>query len=115
MSALPRGALSRRNSSAQIKNSHALDETVDLYPMIWNRGYERQGTQTISVDLVLAGASGHWCVRFCAGRIGDLMRRDRKYVRVQSGRRVCASLHYQRSGLWRPVVFTRRYGLVDAC
>src|SRR4051812_28940726 len=78
--------------------------------MIWNRGYERQAIHKISVDLVLAGASGDWCVCFCAGRVRHLMRRDRTYVRLQGRRRVCASLHYQWPGLRRFVVFTRCYG-----
>ena len=64
--------------------------------------------------VVLAGAFRHRGVRVCAHRIGHVVRRDRKCVRVQSGRRLGASVHHQRTRLWRAPLFTRCDGLVHA-
>ena len=49
--------------------------------------------------VVLAGAFPHRGVRVCAHRIGHVVRRDREFIRVQSGRRFSASLHDQRTRL----------------
>src|SRR4030095_5662697 len=51
--------------------------------------------------VVLAGAFRHRGVRVCAHRIGHVVRRDRKCIRVQSGRRLGASVHHQRTRLRR--------------
>ena len=64
--------------------------------------------------LVLAGAVRHHGVRVCAHRIGHVVRRDRKWIRVQSGRRLGASVHHQRTRLRRASLFTRCDGLVHA-
>jgi hypothetical protein len=64
--------------------------------------------------VVLPGAIRRRGVGVCAHRIGHAVRRDRKCVRVQSGRRLSASVHHQGTRLWRAPLFTRCDGLVHA-
>jgi hypothetical protein len=64
--------------------------------------------------LVLPGAVRHHGVRVCAHWIGNVVRRDRKCIRVQSGRRLGASVHHKRTRLRRAPLFTRCDGLVHA-
>jgi len=64
--------------------------------------------------VVCTGAVRHRGVRLCADRIGHVVRRNRKRVRVQSGRRLGASVHHQRTRLRRTSLFTRCDGLVHA-
>lgn len=64
--------------------------------------------------LVLPGVVRHRGVRVCTHRIGHGVRCDRKCVRMQSGRRVGASVRHQWTRLRRAPLFTRCDGLVHA-
>ena len=64
--------------------------------------------------VVRAGAVCYRGVRVCADWIRHGVRRNRKCVRVQSGRRLGAPVHHQRTRLRRTPLFTRCDGLVHA-
>jgi hypothetical protein len=67
------------------------------------------------VDFLLDRSRPDPSVCLCADWISDVMRCDRQHIRMQSGRRLGASLHHQRTRLWRTSLLARRNGLVHAC
>lgn len=71
--------------------------------------------EKIPVDLVRAGACRHRRVHWCANGIGGRVQHHRQHSRMQSRRRLCASVHDQWTRLWTPSLYARSFGLVDAC
>jgi hypothetical protein len=110
-------AENRSNPSSTADRAGCLLDNVRIKPVL--RGSHEPaavtGSEKISVDSLLDPFGSHPGVRVCADRVGDFVRCHRKCIRVQSRRRLGASLHYQRAGLWPPSLFARGSGLVDAC
>jgi hypothetical protein len=72
-------------------------------------------SETFPVDFLLDRSLPHCSLRVCAGGIGDSMRLDSEYARLQSGRGFAAPMHHRRPRLWSASLYAWRARLADAC
>ena len=71
-------------------------------------------SKTFPMDFLLDRSRPHHSLRCCPDGFGDHMRMDRKFPRLQSRRRLSASMHHQRTGLWSAPLHSRSIRLADA-